>query len=92
MLDSPLGVAANGPLVLEAPQFSGGEAPAGVGVAESCARSSRPPRPPRRFGAGRRGGGDLAVRPVVADELLAGVCDLDVDALDVELPRGFGRD
>ena len=25
-------------------------------------------------------------------ELLAGVCDLDVDALDVELPRGFGRD
>ena len=25
-------------------------------------------------------------------ELLDGVCDLDVDALDVELPRGFGRD
>ena len=25
-------------------------------------------------------------------ELLAGVCDVDLDALDVELPRGFGRD
>ena len=25
-------------------------------------------------------------------ELLDGVCDVDLDALDVELPRGFGRD
>ena len=25
-------------------------------------------------------------------ELLAGVCDVDLDALDVKLPRGFGRD
>ena len=25
-------------------------------------------------------------------ELLKGVCDVDLDALDVELPRGFGRD
>ena len=25
-------------------------------------------------------------------ELLEGVCDVDLDALDVELPRGFGRD
>ena len=25
-------------------------------------------------------------------ELLDGVCDLDLDDLDVELPRGFGRD
>ena len=25
-------------------------------------------------------------------ELLEGVCDIDLDALDVELPRGFGRD
>ena len=25
-------------------------------------------------------------------ELLDGVCDLDLDALDIELPRGFGRD
>ena len=24
-------------------------------------------------------------------ELLEGVCDVDLDALDVELPRGFGR-
>ena len=24
-------------------------------------------------------------------ELLKGVCDIDLDALDVELPRGFGR-
>ena len=24
--------------------------------------------------------------------LLEGVCDVDLDALDVELPRGFGRD
>ena len=25
-------------------------------------------------------------------ELLEGVCDVDLDALDVELPLGFGRD
>ena len=25
-------------------------------------------------------------------ELLEGVCDVDLDQLDVELPRGFGRD
>jgi len=25
-------------------------------------------------------------------ELLESVCDVDLDALDVELPRGFGRD
>ena len=25
-------------------------------------------------------------------ELLEGVCDVELDALDVELPRGFGRD
>ena len=25
-------------------------------------------------------------------EFLEGVCDVDLDALDVELPRGFGRD
>ena len=25
-------------------------------------------------------------------ELLNGVCDVDLDLLDVELPRGFGRD
>ena len=25
-------------------------------------------------------------------DLLEGVCDVDLDALDVELPRGFGRD
>ena len=25
-------------------------------------------------------------------ELLEGVCDVALDALDVELPRGFGRD
>ena len=25
-------------------------------------------------------------------ELLEGVCDVDLDALDVALPRGFGRD
>ena len=25
-------------------------------------------------------------------ELLEGVCELDLDTLDVELPRGFGRD
>ena len=25
-------------------------------------------------------------------ELLEGVCDVDLDTLDVELPRGFGRD
>ena len=25
-------------------------------------------------------------------ELLEGVCDVDLDALDLELPRGFGRD
>ena len=25
-------------------------------------------------------------------ELLEGVCDVDLDALDVKLPRGFGRD
>lgn len=25
-------------------------------------------------------------------ELLEGVCDVDLDALDVDLPRGFGRD
>ena len=25
-------------------------------------------------------------------ELLEDVCDIDLDALDVELPRGFGRD
>ena len=25
-------------------------------------------------------------------ERLAEVCDLDLDALDVDLPRGFGRD
>ena len=25
-------------------------------------------------------------------KLLKGVCDVDLDALDVELPRGFGRD
>ncbi len=25
-------------------------------------------------------------------ELVEGVCDVDLDALDVELPRGFGRD
>ena len=25
-------------------------------------------------------------------ELLEGLCDVDLDALDVELPRGFGRD
>ena len=25
-------------------------------------------------------------------ELLEGVCDVDLDAVDVELPRGFGRD
>jgi len=25
-------------------------------------------------------------------ELLEGVCDVDLDALDVQLPRGFGRD
>ncbi len=25
-------------------------------------------------------------------ELLEGVCDVDLDVLDVELPRGFGRD
>ena len=25
-------------------------------------------------------------------ELLEGICDIDLDALDVELPRGFGRD
>ena len=25
-------------------------------------------------------------------ELLAEVCDVDLDALDVDLPRGFGRD
>ena len=25
-------------------------------------------------------------------ELFEGVCDVDLDALDVELPRGFGRD
>ena len=25
-------------------------------------------------------------------ELLEAVCDVDLDALDVELPRGFGRD
>ena len=24
--------------------------------------------------------------------LLEGVCDVDLDVLDVELPRGFGRD
>ena len=25
-------------------------------------------------------------------ELLEGVCDVDLDAIDVDLPRGFGRD
>ena len=25
-------------------------------------------------------------------EFLKGVCDVDLDTLDVELPRGFGRD
>ena len=25
-------------------------------------------------------------------ELIEGVCDVDLDTLDVELPRGFGRD
>ncbi len=25
-------------------------------------------------------------------ELLEEICDIDLDALDVELPRGFGRD
>ena len=25
-------------------------------------------------------------------QLLEGVCEVDLDALDVELPRGFGRD
>lgn len=25
-------------------------------------------------------------------ELLEGVCDVDLDALDLDLPRGFGRD
>ena len=25
-------------------------------------------------------------------QLLEGVCEVDLDAIDVELPRGFGRD
>ena len=34
----------------------------------------------------------LAPTGPAAAELLEGVCDVDLDALDVKLPRGFGRD
>ena len=33
-----------------------------------------------------------AFRNIKAPEVLEGVCDVDLEALDVELPRGFGRD
>ena len=49
-------------------------------MAESCARSSRPARPPESLAESRTA------------ELLKGVCDVDLDALDVKLPRGFGRE
>ena len=46
--------------------------------------------------AGRRGLARDQLPESLADsrtaELLEGVCDVDLDALDVELPRGFGRD
>ena len=35
-------------------------------------------------------GGPAASSP--EEVALEGVCDVDLDALDVELPRGFGRD
>jgi len=38
------------------------------------------------------GPGQVGRRRRPAAELLEGVCDVDLDALDVELPRGFGRD
>ena len=33
-----------------------------------------------------------ATRTPRTAELLEGVCDVDLDVLDIELPRGFGRD
>ena len=46
-----------------------------------------PPPPRRRAATCAAGGADSRTA-----ELLDGVCDVDLDALDVELPRGFGRD
>ena len=65
-----------------------GEAAAGT-VGRGPGRAPRPGRPNTRPGANQ-------LPESLADsrtaELLEGVCDVDLDALDVELPRGFGRD
>ena len=69
----------------------------GVGRAASAVSAARPepagadgPDPPRPTAWRDQLPESLADSRTA--ELLEGVCDVDLDALDVELPRGFGRD
>ena len=61
-------------------------------------RAPRRRRSPSRVGGrpdrsrGRRGGLPESLADSRTAELLEGVCDVDLDALNVELPQGFSRD
>ena len=57
-------------------------------IRSDLTRSSRPSAPLRI--TMRQWCGRIAREKTPAAELLKGVCDVDLDALDVELPRGFG--
>ena len=78
---------------------------AGVPVQEPPPRPPRTPPRPKRWAAALaelrqlqeeyetwRDGLPESLADSRTAELLEGVCDVDLDALDVELPRGFGRD
>ena len=69
--------------------MSGGSVSTTTRAAGSCPQSSIP----RPFTTSWLLGTRIEVLvDVRTAELLGGVCDVDVDAVDVELPRGFGRD
>ena len=58
-------------------------------LAPTPSTSSEPSRPNTRTW---RDGLPESLADSRTAEILEGVCDVDLDALDVELPRGFGRD
>ena len=61
----------------------------------TAAMGRRRPRPGTAAGpaeAATEAGGTQPWPNSRTAELLEGVCDVDLDQLDVELPRGFGRD
>ena len=81
---------------LPAPSPAGATSTRDAGLLRGVAARARGQGLADLGGQGRADGGGGAWRDGLPEsrthELLEGVCDVDLDALDVELPRGFGRD